>query len=508
MLSRMPSFFPRLVQLKNGRVPFSVIGLLAATAIAWVLIPAATESNFILFALIGLVGVAAVAIRYGWLALVIILIALPEVQVPRIAFDVPIAMPVALMVFGIKALYRGKWTSGGIGVLFVLFILAQLVSWLAAQSTYFTGLDQLEAIANTSIHLSQNRVLWQVGGWVLGFGVFLFVANQMHSSADVMLLSKLIIVVGLVVAAYGIYEYAAAQLDLPYIYPSVDKFGQIPRAAIGYQGELFPRIYSSFQEPKLLGRFLLIPLFLALSTWTVTKSNRLVIVCAIILAAIIMTFSTTAWVGLVVGFGVWAYLSGIYKRPELIRAAIPMAVALAAAGIIIASVVLGGSSAGSRVFNLHTARLTGIATNKGDVSSDYIEGWTLGLRLFKASPVTGVGIGNSPFYSGITKYVFTPFSLYILILAETGLVGFAVFMAFLAAPVRKAWKAIRATSSSPELAAASAILVGAIAAFAAGIPTYAAFGGARFYLEDWVLIAIMARGATLIAREVSSRRAV
>ena len=56
MLSQVPSFFPRLIDLKNGWLHFSFIGLLVVTAIAWVLISVATGSDFILFALIGREG--------------------------------------------------------------------------------------------------------------------------------------------------------------------------------------------------------------------------------------------------------------------------------------------------------------------------------------------------------------------------------------------------------------------------------------------------------------------
>jgi len=507
MLNQLPAPLLKLLNVLESRISLNIIVILIAAAVAWVLLPVATANNLVLYAMIALLGVVALVSRFGWLALVVLLIGLPEVSVPTISFDLPIAMPVALLVFGIKVIYRGRWNAGGIGVLFILFILAQLLSWLAAQSTFLTGLEQLDTITTTSTRLGQNRVLTQVGAWVLGFGVFLFAANQIRNGRDMVLLTRLIIIVGLAVALYGIYEYVAAQFGLPYFYPSVDKFGQTPTAAIGYKGVLYPRIYSSFEEPKLLGRFLLVPLFLGLSTWTVTRSNRLLLVCAVIFGAVVMTFSTTAWLGLVVGFGVWVYLSEFYKRPDLIKAALPMVLLLLAAWLIIAALVLGGTSSGLKIVNLHASRIVGIGVNRADVSSDYLDGWSLGYRLFRASPITGVGIGNSPYYSGITEYVFTPFSLYLILLAETGAIGFAIFMLFIATPVRRAWKAIRMTRASPEVLMEPAILIGAIAAFMAGIPTYAAFGGARFYLEDWILIALMVRGATLVVRAALNNRA-
>jgi O-antigen ligase len=349
--------------------------------------------------------------------------------------------------------------------------------------------------------------------------VFLFALNQLRSLNDMRILTKAFIVVGLLVASYGYYEFASAKLDLPYVYPSLEGYDFEPHAAgvdLSFEGVSIPRIYSTFGEPKVLGNFLLVPIFLSLSHWTSKKKAIHLFMSAYLAGALILTFSTTAWLGLIVGSVVWVVLLGRGHLRQMLGLAGPIVVLAAASLIIVALLMPDSGLAPIRLMDYHLQRIIKIPTGSAMVADDYIIGWRSGWGLFTSSPILGVGIGNSPFYmlgirttfAGVIDHVFTPFNLFILILSETGVLGFAPFIALIAIPSLRAIRSIRTSTGSSVVAYERAILVGALAAFAGSMVTYAAFGGARFFIEEWLVLALLARGAQLVtSRSLASQQA-
>lgn len=433
------------------------------------------------------------------LVLVIFLLGLPLVQVPGIPFQVPAAMLVALSVLALRIPSRDVRIPGAIGGLFLLFLLAQSVSLVWGDVMDKSAIAHLQVVNTKDIHLSQFRFIWQMGAWILGFGVFLFAFNNLRSLNDIGKLTKAFILVGIIVASYGYYEFMARNLGLPYIYPSIEDFTYRPVATISFGDFHFPRIYSSFSEPKALGKFLLVPIFLSVSMWFVVRGVRSLIISAYLIGALILTFSTTAWLGLVVGFVIWIFLLSRILRRKVLRLLTPLALIFVSAWIMVALFLQGGASTNQAVLDLHFERVTRI-NDPTLVSNDYIIGWQLGWELFGASPLFGIGIGNSPLFSGVEDRLFTPFSLYLLLLAETGLLGFAAFCLLILIPSFRSLKAIGTKGNSAIMTSERAILIGALAAFAGGLVTYAAFGGARLFLEDWIVLALLAKGAVLVRR--------
>ena len=512
-----------LTNIKESPLWLVLPGVVAAAFIGRAIATGLLSDALALFFVFFLVITITVVARIRLLVLVVILIALPEVGIPGIAFDVSSAMVVAPIAFVMVTLSRGRWGTGGVGKVFVLFLVA------AAASTLWSGLigvsaaEQLERagsiVDTTNIHLSVYRGYWQIGAWILGFGVFLFALNQLRSLNDMRILTKAFIVVGLLVASYGYYEFASAKLDLPYVYPSLDRYYFEPHAAgrdLTFEGVSIPRIYSTFGEPKVLGNFLLIPIFLSLSHWTNTKKATHLLMSAYLVGALILTFSTTAWLGLIVGSVVWVVLLGRGHLRRMLGLAGPLVVLVAASLIIVSLLMPDSSLAPIRLLDFHLERIIRLPTGSYAVADDYIIGWRSGWGLFTSSPILGVGIGNSPFYmlgtrttfAGVIDHVFTPFNLFILILAETGVLGFIPFILLIAIPGFRAMKSIRTSTASPVVAYERAILVGALAALAGSMVTYAAFGGARFYIEEWLVLALLARGAQLVTnRSLASQQA-
>jgi hypothetical protein len=122
----------------------------------------------------------------------------------------------------------------------------------------------------------------------------------------------------------------------------------------------------------------------------------------------------------------------------------------------------------------------------------------MGIELFLRNSIVGVGTGLSPFYSGITDRIFSPFSLYLLVLAETGIVGFSMFLAMIFSPLKIVLKRLpnRPVSSKDRIRVAK--LAAIASSFIGGLIGYQAYGGARFEPHDWVLLGILLAGTSLL----------
>src|SRR5262249_46848070 len=76
--------------------------------------------------------------------------------------------------------------------------------------------------------------------------------------------------------------------------------------------------------------------------------------------------------------------------------------------------------------------------------------WGFASTLFLSSPVVGVGYGNfRALYDipGVASGIFDVHNLYLQLLAETGLIGFAAFLATIVHLMRKCFRSLKARSN-------------------------------------------------------------
>lgn len=189
------------------------------------------------------------------------------------------------------------------------------------------------------------------------------------------------------------------------------------------------RLAGVAYEPMFLGFYLLtvIPVTLAvrsfhpewLSRWTCS------FVLGLQILAMILTLSSGGWAGLIIALTVMALL----LRPRVLRPRVVLGV-----GVVIALV------AAAFVAAPKIQSIVGDTTDKITNGGDNIRKmeWKVGYDLIDDYPVLGVGPGMARFY--FTRYHATmrsvPFGLdeeinnvYINVMAENGIVGFAAFMA-------------------------------------------------------------------------------
>ncbi len=189
------------------------------------------------------------------------------------------------------------------------------------------------------------------------------------------------------------------------------------------------RVFSTFLDPNLLGTFLnfgLVILIYELISKKFTtineffKENKLIILSAAILSvAVLLTFSRSAYLMLVVSL--------------LVILAVKNRKLLAIFSAIILVLYL--------VFPTFNARIDG-AFNIDDSAKERFLSWDKGLIIFQENPIIGVGFNNIRNYSLKTDLIklFSPDggnsgsgidSSLIFLLATTGLIGFLSFVIFL-----------------------------------------------------------------------------
>ena len=127
--------------------------------------------------------------------------------------------------------------------------------------------------------------------------------------------------------------------------------------------------------------------------------------------------------------------------------------ALIVVGVVLALIFLPQS-----LFNNYSNRLSTLDTkNSDEITNDVRFGfWHAAIDMWADYPIQGIGIGQFSTYLPIygRDYVppqyldFTPHSTYFAMLSETGLVGFALFIALHVIAFRSYWHAIR--NSDPE----------------------------------------------------------
>lgn len=271
--------------------------------------------------------------------------------------------------------------------------------------------------------------------------------------------------VALALGAIGFYEYATKTVLLN---PKVIASNQIEDAF---------RVNSLFFDPNIYGRFLVM-VMLGLTAWMLwSRRGRGVwvtgVVLAILWAALVLTYSQTSFIALLVGLAVLGGMRfGAWK-------AFGALVAVVAVGAVL---VLAAPGA---------LRLNGLSHDKLDgATSGRVALTGGGIRLFADHPAFGVGSGGfSRAYrkaerSGERKAVDASHTIPITIAAEQGIVGLAVYALLVVVVLRRL---LRDADRSVARAGIAAMAI-ALIAHTMG---YAAF------LEDPVLWVLLAAGGAL-----------
>ncbi len=218
------------------------------------------------------------------------------------------------------------------------------------------------------------------------------------------------------------------------------------------EGERWLRAYGSLPHPNMLAGFLVIGvMFLIYLSFIAQKRSQRIFVLTSLLAilpAIFFSFSRSAWIALVFSLGIlglWLYRHRYYLWGKTFFK-------------IVFLILLILSILGANLWQPLLTRLTG--EQDLEVASIYLrvaftkQAW----QLIKDSPILGQGIGN--YTLGVFEkinaswpgYYYQPVhNLYLLILAELGILGAAVFGLILILLFCQLFKKAEGTLTSPRL---------------------------------------------------------
>ena len=229
------------------------------------------------------------------------------------------------------------------------------------------------------------------------------------------------------------------------------------------------RIYSTLENPNLLGGFLLpvLPLALvALLRWP-GKARKLFALTALVLGlvALVLSYSRGAWMGMVAGLGTLALLlvwRGIRDWPPLWRRTLPVLLLLGGAVVLVVLV--------TQVEPLRV-RVMSLVAGREDSSNNFrMNVWTSVLQMIQARPWIGIGPGNSafnliyPLYQQPKFNALSAYSIPLELLVEAGIPGLLAGVGLVLCAVRTGVSQWRASGPLvlPSLAAVAVFVALAV----------------------------------------------
>jgi len=226
------------------------------------------------------------------------------------------------------------------------------------------------------------------------------------------------------------------------------------------------RIYSSLDNPNLLGGYLLpiLPLaVVAVLRWP-ELPRRLFALASLLLGivALVLTYSRGAWMGMVASLGLLALLLALRATrhwPPFWRRTLPLLLLLASA---VALVVLVTQVEPLRV------RVMSLVAGREDSSNNFrINVWTAALAMIQDRPWLGIGPGNTafnliyPLYQQPKFNALSAYSIPLELLVEAGVPGLLAGLTLLLTAVRTGLRLGRGHSSlALPCLAAVAVFVG------------------------------------------------
>ena len=201
------------------------------------------------------------------------------------------------------------------------------------------------------------------------------------------------------------------------------------------------RIYSSLDNPNLLGGYLLpiLPLAVVAALRWPELPRRLFALSSLVLGvvALVLTYSRGAWMGMVASLGLLGLLlalRGTRHWPVFWRRTLPL---LLLVGGAVALAVLVTQVEPLRV------RVMSLVAGREDSSNNFrINVWTAALAMIQDRPWLGIGPGNSafnliyPLYQQPKFNALSAYSIPLELLVEAGIPGLVAGLALLLTAVR------------------------------------------------------------------------
>lgn len=287
----------------------------------------------------------------------------------------------------VRALTTKKFTfrTEGIGLMIILMLIIYIISTATSFSVF-----------------SSTKIL------LVYFALMMFyfvVINTVKTQKQLFDLLKLFVLSGLLVCAYGIFQYLFGW-NLETSWVDQDMFGDIKM-----------RIYSTLENPNVLGEFILLVLPLSIAMILISKKpfSKLVFAgfSAVMAVALVLTFSRGCWLGFMASIAIFiTFATG--KLWGLALITLPLAPFILPESII--------------------NRFTSIG-NVSDSSTSYrVSIWLGTISMLKDYWISGIGLGTDaftqvyPFYAHNLVVAQHPHNLFLNIISESGIIGLVLFI--------------------------------------------------------------------------------
>jgi O-antigen ligase len=373
---------------------------------------------------------------------------------------------VLLLVAWLGELLRGRhgWSRPR-GPLWVYVLTPLLVVWLLLGVGW----------APSAVEVRREWVMW-----MRSLAIFFVVATTLWDPRDLRRLAGAFLVGAVLSVLLGLLGVGEASVTAP---------GAVAEG----------RLTGGAGDPNLLAAGLVPAIVLAVMLAATARGPGTRALAALSIPVLVLGIVLTQSRGAVIGLGaviVAALVFARHWRPQ------------------IALVALSVLAIGAVAFAAYPEALARMTDNEANKSSGRSDLWTVAWRVSDDHPVGGVGLGNFPIVAA--DYLRRPGELtavkliadrphvvhntYLGMLAETGIVGFALFLAIVLAAleaIRRAARRFDKPGTRPERALAVAVLVAAI-----GFLTTAFFLSSGPDPRMWLLLAL---GPALLAASERSR---
>lgn len=385
-----------------------------------------------------------------------------------------------------------------------LLFLSAFVIYAIFSTALTFGIDTSGPREAVGFRLSTLRSVIQAGQLILMVMALYVTINYITSFERLRRFSNLVFWSTAAVILYGTYDFLTALFGLPFfsvIYDLSYYAGGIDSPFFSAGGLTIPRPRSTLAEPLDFSIFLLfgIPFAIASLSFERSAALRVVKICFIFLGCLLFMVanSRSSLLALpVIAIAILWLAPGYAARLKLVLAA-------AVVYLLVAMVLfpLAGGKADVlfpvQYYQERMSSLKNIGANfRGEPEGRSIgRGYSIPLAIFREHPIMGMGLGNYPYY--YSEYIdsprivlATPFSLYLRLLTELGIVGTSLFLLFVSATL---WRLLRIIRRSYRGASDRRLRPFAVAALIAIVGVMIARVGVDGLFTDsylWVMLGV------------------
>ncbi len=338
--------------------------------------------------------------------------------------------------------------------------------------------------------------------YLVAFLSFYYVFENLDSLRKINKVISVIFVSTFIIVTYGLYQevlFRVYGVSTNQIFLFLTHYLQLPwhlienNSLFTFRG--FVRVSSLFRDPNVLAGYLvyLFPLFFSIGLYRLKNrmaSGRILVLAFLTFITIILTFSRSGWIGLIISIVFFLF----FFRDRIRRSVIAFFLIMCFLGLLFI--------VPPKIF---TERILPTQNLESDPSAFvHYTAYKIAVKAFLSHPMVGIGLNNfGEFFNNVSRLWWKhpikmmPHSLYLGFLAETGILGFLANIYLLIVIALKLYKTSKLKSISEY---EGFIIIGFLCGFI-GILAGQIFY--QYYTREflWPLVGVSMATCSLIERE-------